>query len=312
MSPVETLTMTQATATKIQTADTVQIAARQFPATSQPKAAVIIAPAMGVNQDFYAPLATWLTTQQITTYTFDYRGTGASKPRGTLKGYKATITDWANKDCAAIIDHVHAQHPDLPVLWLGHSVGAQIVGMIPNHKRLTAMLSIAAGSGYHRYNAPPLRHYVLALWYAIAPISLRLAGYFPGKKLGVIGDLPAGVMTQWRKWCLSPDYLGCEGPHMRDQLASVELPITAWSMRDDEMMTLTGTKALFALYTRAQLEIVSLDPARHGVHRIGHFGFFRQQSGDALWPLLSQWIERTLQPQAAEPRVHSTQTAYAQ
>lgn len=280
--------------------DSVAIAARSWQPTTPPKAAVIIASAMGVPMDFYRAFAEWLAAQGYAAYSFDYRGTGASRPAGSLRGFQANIDDWAQLDCAAVIDHVSAAHPGLPICWIGHSVGAQILGMIPNHGRLTAMLSVAAGSGYHRYNATPLRYYVPALWHAIAPLSLRVAGYFPGKKLGVIGDLPHGVMTQWRKWCLSPDYLGSEGLQLREQLSAVQVPITAWSMRDDEMMTLAGTQALFALYSGTQLEIVRMDPACYGLHRIGHFGLFRSQSRDALWPLVNAWLIKQLQPTAAD------------
>ena len=276
----------------IPTNDSVRIAARRYQPATPPRAAVIIGSAMGVPQEFYAAFAEWLATQGFAAFTFDYRGTGASRPAGSLRGFKANIDDWAQLDCAALIDHVSAAHPGLPICWIGHSVGAQILGMIPNHTRLTAMLSVAAGSGYHRYNATPVRYYVRALWYAIAPLSLLAAGYFPGKKLRVIGDLPHGVMTQWRKWCLSPDYLGSEGRELREQLARVRVPITAWSMRDDELMTLAGTQALFSLYSGTQLEIVRMDPACYGVNRIGHFGLFRSQSRDVLWPLVSAWLTK--------------------
>lgn len=283
----------------IPTDDSVRIAARHYPPTTPPsaKAAVIIASAMGVPQEFYKGFAEWLATQGFAAYTFDYRGTGASRPAGSLRGFKANIDDWAQLDCAAVIDHVSAAHPDLPIFWIGHSVGAQIFGMIPNHTRLTAMLSVAAGSGYHRHNATPLRYYAPVLWYTIAPLSLLAAGYFPGKKLRMIGDLPHGVMKQWRKWCLSADYLGSEGLQLREQLANVRVPITAWSMRDDEMMTLAGTQALFSLYSGTQLEIVRMDPACYGVDRIGHFGLFRSQSRDALWPLVSSWLTKQLSAQ---------------
>ena len=284
----------------IEASDAVRIAARRFQPALQPKAALVIAPAMGVSQGFYAAFARWLTTQGYAAYTFDYRGTGASRPEGSLRGYRANISDWAQLDCAAVIEHVSAEQPGLPIFWVGHSVGAQILGLIPNHRRLTAMLSVAAGSGYHRLNAPPLRYYAPVLWHALAPLALRLAGYFPGRRLGLVGDLPYGVMVQWRKWCLSPAYLGGESPEVRARLAHVKLPISAWSMRDDEMMTFAGTRALFALYTGAPVELVRMDPAAHGLRSIGHFGFFRAQSRDALWPLVTAWVERHAQALAAE------------
>ena len=284
----------------IAAADGVRIGARRYQHVSQPRAALVIASAMGVSQGFYAAFARWLASEGYAAYTFDYRGMGVSRPQGSLRGYRASISDWAQLDCAAMIDYASAAHPGLPIYWVGHSVGAQVLGMIPNHPRLTAMLSIAAGSGYHRLNNKPLRYYAPLLWHTLAPLALRIAGYFPGKRLGVVGDLPHGVMAQWRKWCLSPNYLGAESEEVRAQLARVTLPITAWSMSDDEMMTYAGTQALFSLYSAAPVELIRLDPAAHGVRSIGHFGFFRPHAREALWPMVRAWVERSLPVPAAE------------
>lgn len=279
----------------IEAADGIRIALHPYHSTQEPRAALIIAPAMGVRQSFYAGFARWLAQQGYVTYSFDYRGMGASRPAGSLRGYRASILDWARLDCAAVIEHVAGQHAELPIAWIGHSVGAQILGLIPNHARLSGMLSVAAGSGHVQHNAAPLRYYAPILWHMLVPAALRVAGYFPGKRLGVVGDLPYGVVDQWRKWCLSTDYLGSEGSHVRAELARVKLPITAWSMRDDEMMTWRGTRALFSLYQGAELELVRVDPAEHGLARIGHFGFFRSASREALWPLVPAWVERVTQ-----------------
>jgi predicted alpha/beta hydrolase len=289
--------MSSTTFDRLESRDGYAIAYRRFdpPADVPARALVIIASAMGVKQDFYRAFAEWLASQGVVTFTFDYRGMGASRPRG-LRGFRATILDWAKLDCPAVIDAARARHPDLPMFWLGHSVGAQIFGLIPNRAEVQAMLSVAAGSGYWRYNAAPLRYYVLSLWLVFMPLGLRFAGYFPGKKMGFVGDLPYGVAAQWRRWCLDEHYLGVESERVREQLADVETPITALSMQDDEMMTLTGTNALFALYSHARVEVQRLKPAEHGVSAIGHFGFFRPKMQEPLWPLVSNWVERMSNP----------------
>jgi predicted alpha/beta hydrolase len=251
----------------------------------------IVASAMGVTQSFYAPFARWLAAQGVATYTFDYRGVGESAPpEGTLRGFRATIDDWATLDCAAVIDDASSRFPGKPIFWIGHSVGAQILGLIPNRDRVRAMLSVAAGSGYYRYNARPLRYYVLSLWAVVMPLALKLSGYFPGKRLRVVGDLPYGVAEQWRRWCLAADYLGVEGADVRDQLARVTVPITALSFQDDEMMTLRGTRALFDLYAGSKVDIQRVRPADVGVRSIGHLGFFRAKMEQTLWPMVPAWM----------------------
>jgi predicted alpha/beta hydrolase len=265
--------------------DGFELGARRYdpPAGVRPRALLVLAPAMGVRQAFYASLASWL-------------GQRGSR-RGTLSGFRADLFDWATKDCAAVLDHARSIDPSLPIGWVGHSVGAQLLGLVPNRHLVSAALSVAAGSGYWRFNARPLRYYVLALWFLV-PFVTRAVGYFPGKKLRTVGDLPSGVANQWRKWCLDVDYMGVEGEALRAQLAGVDIPITALSIQDDELMTLRGTKALFGLYRGAQVEVRRVRPADHGLARVGHFGFFRPGMETTLWPMLTEWAS-ALSPASA-------------
>lgn len=113
--------------------------------------------------------------------------------------------------------------------------------------------------------------------------------------------LPGGVMAQWRRWCLHPDYLGGESPAVRAELAAVQLPLTVLSMPDDELMTWDGTRTLFGLYRSARIDDRRIAPAEHGLARIGHFGFFREKMPgvrQALWPLVPQWIFQGSTPTA--------------
>jgi predicted alpha/beta hydrolase len=75
-----------------------QIAARFFRPEGKAKGSVLIVPAMGTSQDYYRPFASWLAAQGYVAATFDYRGTGLSRPR-ELRGFKADIFDWARLDC---------------------------------------------------------------------------------------------------------------------------------------------------------------------------------------------------------------------
>ena len=289
---------TESTHIEIETADSFMIHGFEW-APKGAQAVIVIASAMGVKQDFYWPFAEWLASQGFIAVTFDYRGMGRSRPP-SLRGFEATIEDWATKDCAALLEDLAARH-ELPIYWIGHSVGAQLLGLVPNRHRIKAMLSVAAGSGYWQHNAAPLRYYVLSLWFLIMPISIWLAGYFPGKRLGMVGDLPRGVAEQWRKWCLDASYFGAEGATLRAQVADVKTPITALSMQDDELMTLRGTKALFSLFESAPLDVQRLRPKDVGVRRIGHFGFFREAMQDKLWPIVPAWAGRDAAEAATSP-----------
>ncbi|WP_286743136.1 alpha/beta fold hydrolase, partial [Aquabacterium sp. UBA2148] len=191
------------------------LAARAYVPAGEVRRAVLIGAAMGVPQRFYQAFATWLAEQGVAVLTFDWRGTGDSAPR-SLRGFKASITDWAMQDLPAAADALCARWPDAPRTFLGHSLGGQLFGWLAQPERFERVLTVASGNGYWRMNAPAVRRKAPLLWWVLAPVGIALAGYFPGKRLGAVGDLPAAAMWQWRRWCLHPDYVGSEGPALRE------------------------------------------------------------------------------------------------
>jgi predicted alpha/beta hydrolase len=268
---------------EITTADGQKIVARFYAPRGEPAACVLIVPAMGASQDYYAPFATWLAAQGFLAATFDYRGTGLSRSRG-LRGFNASLVDWARLDCEAMVQALAARAPRKPLYWIGHSLGGQILPFVPSHTRIEKMVTIGTGSGYWRENAPPLKRRVWWLWYFMAPLTVALFGYFPGKRLRKVGDLPKGVMQQWRRWCLDPEYaVGAEGAAARAQYAAVRTPVVSISFSDDEYMSARNTESLHGFYVNAPRTMKRIAPQDVGVARIGHFGFFRPAYEHSLW-----------------------------
>jgi len=264
--------------------DGVPLAARLYPGAGAARGAVLIGGAMGVRQDYYARFAAWLAQQGYTTLTFDYRGSGESLPAGrTLRGFDADLFAWArDTDCA--LEALAAQAPGQPLYLIGHSLGAQLPGLLAQRDRIAGLLSIAAGSGYWRDNAPQLKRMVLYFWHVLVPLGTALFGYFPGRRLGKVGDLPKGVVLQWRKWCMHPRYhVGAEGAAVRERFEAARFPVVALSITDDELMTERGTRVLVDCYANAPRRIERIAPADVQARRIGHFGFFRDQFQSTLW-----------------------------
>lgn len=285
------------------------IQATFFHANSAPKAAVLIVPAMGVNQSYYAPLATWLAAQGFAVATFDYFGTGLSSS-GNVRHADVDIIDWARFDCDALINATVSHTPRKPLYWLGHSLGGQILGFVPDRTRITKIVTIATGSGYWRENTPGIKSRAWWLWFVAAPLAVRLFGYFPGKRLRKVGDLPRGVMTQWRRWCLNAEYVvGAEGQAVRESFAAVTTPITSLSFTDDEMMSDRNITSLHEFYVGAPRSMKRITPKEVSAVRIGHFGFFSKRFESTLWkdyllPELSGSFEHTVGDSIAKPFRH--------
>ena len=268
----------------------VPLALRVYEPAGAARASVVIGGAMGVRQAFYEAFALWLAGQGFRVTTFDYRGHGDSL-QGPMREVKADLFDWA-RDYEAVITAAKAALPSRPLYLLGHSLGAQLPGLLQKPEQVDGLLSVAAGSGYWRDNAPRLKRMVPYFWWVLVPLATRLCGYFPGRRLRKVGDLPAGVILQWRRWCLSPTYsVGAEGAVVAQSYAAVRFPVLALSMSDDELMTLRGTHNLVNLYANAERRVEHITPADWQVRRIGHFGFFRAQFEASLWPRVAALLE---------------------
>jgi predicted alpha/beta hydrolase len=249
------------------------------------KAAVVIAPALGVDKAFYQDFALWLVDLGFRVVTFDYSFMDASS-LDSYKNSEVTITDWATFDCKKVLETVHEQAQGKDIYWIGHSLGGQITAMIPNIHLVSKVITIASGSGYWRQNAAPLKYKVWFLWYFAAPALLKVLGYFPGKRLGMVGNLPFGVMSQWRKWCLHPEYfLGVENKQIKDCYQNFNKPITSLSFSDDQLMSQENIRSLHRFFGKTNAKMQVIVPDKIGVSKVGHFGFFKDKFKSNLWEL---------------------------
>jgi len=253
---------------------------------------VLLAGAMGVPQDFYFPFAGYLAEHGFHALTFDYRGMGESRP-ATLRGFEADVTRWAERDLEAMLHEAQRAAPAAPLFVLGHSLGGQILGITPGNAGVHAAITVTAGSGYYRYN-DRIPGRVRFLWFVAMPLLTRLFGYFPGRRLRMVGDLPRGVARQWRSWCLHPEYLLAEGEASRAAFARVTTPILGYSFEDDDLITRPAIDHLHSFYRNATVERRHLRPEDAGESRIGHFGYFSGRSRDTLWKDTLAWMRARL------------------
>ena len=249
---------------------------------------MLIAGAMGVRQDFYAPVARFFAANGMAVLTFDYRGMGWSR-REPLAKVEADVGVWASRDLNAMIAEARKPAPGAPLLVLGHSLGGQIVGIAPDNAQVSAVVNVTAGSGFYRHNdRMPLR--VRFFWHVAVPLLTPLFGFFPGKALRMVGDLPRGVAYQWRRWCLHPDYLLSEGDGARGAYARFAAPILSYSFEDDDILTRAAVDSLNAFYASAPITRRHVAPGEISAGRIGHFGYFSERSRETLWRESLDWI----------------------
>jgi len=247
--------------------------------------AVLIMPATGVPQSYYARYAAYLAERGFAVLTFDYRGIGRSR-NGKLRESNARMRDWALLDAAAAWRFLGER----PKLVVGHSFGGQALGLLPGPERLAAALLVGSQSGYWR-NWPALgRLWMWPTTHIALPALAQLLGYFPGSRLGFGEDLPRGVAIEWASWCRHPRYLiGALG--VENAYAQVRARVRAYAISDDPFAPLRAVAALAELYPAARWETRRVAPQEVGVANIGHFGFFRERFRASLWHESADWLE---------------------
>jgi predicted alpha/beta hydrolase len=260
-----------------------------YPGAGGPQPAVLIAGALGVSQRFYGPFAQWLAASGRTVMSFDLRGMGASRRpehRRSLRGLAGDMLTWAQQDFAAAVQHLSDRQHGQPVVVVGHSLGLHHAGMttLAAQARIARVVGVASGAGYWRDWAAPSRRLAPLMFHLAGPVTTALFGYFPGRRLGMVADLPAGVMRQWTRWCRHPDFAwGAEPEKVLPALQAARFPITAFSFSDDEAMTEHCTRRLLAAFSQAPSELICVKPAELGLPAIGHLGAFKPTSAP-LWP----------------------------
>lgn len=266
------------------------------------KRRVVIAPATGVPRSYYERFAQYLERRGWPSITFDYRGIGDSRPE-SLRGFEATMMDWAEKDLAAVVDYAKGPPEAQQIMVVGHSFGGQAVGLLPNVDQVKAFVGVGAQLGDYRLWPAPERYGMAAVMYGLIPLTTAAMGYLPGK-LGIGQDLPSGVALQWARWCRQDGYYvaGKRAPR-RERLARLAAPVRLYSFDDDGYAPARAVDALAELLANAKVERRHLDAVRYG-GKIGHFGFFRSRFESSLWPEVVSFFdgaERSRDPSEHEP-----------
>jgi predicted alpha/beta hydrolase len=270
-----------------------------------PPTRVLIAGALGVPQRFYFAFAHWLAQRGCEVMSFDLRGMGASRlplHAKSLRGLDADLLTWARQDFAAAVVHLvqrasNTSFVSSPICVVGHSLGAHHAVMTTNNTQalISRVVSVAAGAGYWRDWAAPSRRKAPWMVHAAVPLLVPVLGYFPGKRLGMVGDLPGPAALQWARWCRHPEFAwGTEPALVRPSLSSARFSVQALSFSDDEAITPACTQKLLAVLPNAPSQLHVVTPASAGLPRIGHLGAFKPPAAPQLWPLIEQLLLKDL------------------
>lgn len=266
---------------RVTAADGCTLGAQVFEPARRAAGTVVIHGGTAIPQSFYARFAAFLAEGGLRAVTYDYRGVGESRPE-TLRGFRASMTEWARLDAAAVLSWVRERWPGAPLGHVGHSFGGQLIGLIDDELEDVAGTVIVATQLPHVGDFPPLQAArIRLLFQAVVPALARVFGYVPGAAgLGV--DLPSGVALEWARWCLHPDYLGGYHRDAAARFRRFDRAALYYTFTDDDLAPPAAIARFVRALPFAKLNHRHLAPQDVALGQIGHLGFFRPQAA-WLW-----------------------------
>lgn len=266
-------------------------------ASPESRGSIVINSATGVLARYYHHYARFLAVHGFDVLTYDYRGIGQSRPT-RLRGCGYRWRDWGEQDFDTALRFMHERSPNAPLSVVGHSIGGFLPGLSKNAQRIARMLTIGAQYAYWRDYAPGQRVRLLLKWHIAMPAMTALFGYFPGRSLGWLEDLPAGVANEWsfRRARMELSHPVAERASVIRRFDAVAAPILAIAMSDDEFATIPAIRRTLSYYRNAAAYEAVLTPAALGFQRVGHFGLFHVRHAAGFWLDTLLWLRDGVNP----------------
>lgn len=260
------------------------------PETS-PCGRVIVNPATGVVARYYHRYARFLAGHGYQVLTYDYRGIGLSRP-ASLRTCGYRWRDWGEHDVDAALRFMLLRPAAGPLMVVGHSIGGFLPGLAEAGARIDRMLTVGAQYAWCGDYARGRRLGLMLKWHLAMPAITAACGYFPGRRLGWLEDLPARVAYEWsfRRPSFEQSHPRADRPEVLRRMASVTAPILAVAMTDDEFGTPSAIRRTLRYYTGAPRTAVQLAPGVYGRDAIGHFNLFHDSHAKGFWTDTLAWL----------------------
>lgn len=248
------------------------------------KGLIIMHEGTAIPMKLYQPYARFLADQGYHVLCYDYRGVGKSRPK-CLKGFEASILDWARLDMVGVIDWAVANYSNTPMYIIAHSMGGQVLGLVENVQHIDKIVTVASSYGNWRNFKGSYKYLTAFFWSVVLPLMTQLYGYFPAHKLGMGADWTKGVAKNWYDWCKGNKPLSqlldeAEIPHY---FRSFQIPMKSFIMTDDFMATAKTIPLFKTDFANTDLAIELIHPSDYHQEKIGHFGFFSERQREGLW-----------------------------
>jgi len=193
-----------------------------------------------------------------------------------------------------VIEFIVSEFPDRKLVHFGHSVGGHIMPWAPNRDKVSHAVTLGTQNAF--YLLTPFRYRHQHFWNVVVPGASSIWGYFPGSKLQIVGDVPVGVMKEWRSWATNPRYIAGISEERKQSYKNFDKPVLAISVDDDEYATRLGVQ-LFHEMLGSKVQFWHIEHnSVPGKNPIRHVGFFLPNYAKTLWPRTVEFIKTGVLP----------------
>jgi predicted alpha/beta hydrolase len=254
------------------------------PASRSSKTMVLFA-AMGTPAKYYDRFVKGLTERGHPVVRVRWRDEDRDFP---INNPDYGYADLAEIDAPAAIGWAREQFGEDPIV-LGHSLGGQIASIsAAGSGPFAGIAVIASGTNYWRGSG--LRWALgIGAVSVIAPIIVRIFGYWPGGRLNFGGRQTAGVIRDWARLGRSGRF---EPAHAKSDLEGLlreyDGHFLSLTIAGDEYVGRGATEQLLKKLSSAEIERKRWSPEERS-HR-GHFGWTRAEREPA--EIIHEWAAR--------------------
>ncbi|ROL65784.1 hypothetical protein BLX41_25515 [Pseudomonas protegens] len=254
--------------------DGVMLSGEYFEADTSPIGVIVVSGALGVGRNFYSKFATVAAGAGYDVMVYSYRGI----ERRGKKRERYKLSDWGAKDIGSAIQYCQKFRPSLPVYFVGHSIGAQLLGLSEEAVSLKAAAFVGGSFPHWNRWSGKDRVKMFLLFKVLIPLISRLSCSFPARMFGLgSSNIPSSILLEWSRWVCDEKYLLSDkfGLLGKDMYGSLEIPIISFVFEDDTYVPLRAAQIMHEAY-----EVASLDVRYKRAHEgaVGHFGFFKDRT----------------------------------
>jgi predicted alpha/beta hydrolase len=242
-------------------------------------------PALGVPAAKYDAFARALVAEGVACAVHEWRGNGSSSlraRRGADWGYRELL----QHDLPASVD---ALDPGSRWYFGGHSLGGQLAAMAAARQpHRSAGLALVATGVPHAATFSGRQRLGVGLFARALPVLTRVAGYYPGHRLGFAGREAGQLMRDWATTVNTGRY-GRYGhrEELEAALSALAQPVLGVRMTHDWLVPAASMQALLDKLGSGAKVVELFDDARLGT-RADHFRWMRQPQ--ALAACIAGWI----------------------